>query len=626
MSLRGYPYWAKRARPDALDRRQADYGRVDVRKAVTLTRRTTVAAIVVALVACTTQSDDTSRPSNPPSAESPAPATLAPEPRTATDQLEGQDEVIAAVTSAGIRVVAADGSTAYARGGSGLGDRDRGGAAGQDSWPRARRIAGPSARRWTLCSTTDIPMSAFLVGYARGADTPAAHLAAGLLEGQDLTHPDRVVFPALVPMLFAADLAHAAGDPDAVAVAPSAYSSGQLCSSVSASITRGINAVFDALHVKHVDLPKTGIGLLDGILQGMTDLVVAGVNIVVEAGRTLVLGLKKFLIDQVLGVVAKVAAIASMVAMFSSYVHKVNLKVDFGAESVWKAVEPSTGTPVTATLTASTDYGYGPVDWPPEFVDCAKEAGVPLTPLKPLGEHVRWSLEATPPDLLRSLRPGVDTLGEGGAGLATATWDLATGTEKPGLTGEGVEEKATVRASVERTKVKGLIQTLVAMAGHWLASPLPAFIRGPLEAAVTSGVNDLLEDFVKLMDLETSRQITVMYHSPDKPSKPKGRHEIWTGQWHNTGYGTDGTFSMDVHRSEAKMTGSIQIYNSDCVTGGQLDAIVDGDQVQFGAIQAGHAITFQGQIKGGQVAGLWSIDAGCGGWSGTWQATITKAK
>ena len=128
------------------------------------------------------------------------------------------------------------------------------------------------------------------------------------------------------------------------------------------------------------------------------------------------------------------------------------------------------------------------------------------------------------------------------------------------------------------------------------------------------------------MDLQTSRQIRVMYHAGNKPSKPKGRHETWTGQWHNTGYGTDGTFSMDVHRSEAKMTGSIQIYNSDCVTGGQLDAIVDGDQVQFGAIQAGHAITFQGQIKGGQVAGLWSIDAGCGGWSGTWQATITKAK
>jgi hypothetical protein len=603
---------------------------MDVRKAVTLARRTTVATIVVALVACTTQSDDTSRPSNPPSADAPgstasAPETLAPEPRTAADQLEDQDEVIAAVTSAGIRVVAADGSTAYGAvapvSGIEIGEEQLAGL-----------LAEGEARSGSVGATldalfdTDIPMSAFLVGYARGADTPAAHLAAGLLEGQDLTHPDRVIFPALVPMLFAADLAHAAGDPDANVVAASAYSSGQLCSSVSASITRGINAVFDALHVNHVDLPKTGIGLLDGILQGMTDLVVAGVNIVVEAGRILVLGLKKFLIDQVLGVVAKVAAIASMVAMFSSYVHKVNLKVDFGAESVWKAVEPSTGTPVTATLTASTDYGYGPVDWPPEFVDCAKEAGAPLTPLKPLGEHVRWSLEATPPDLLRSLRPGVDTLGEGGAGLTTATWDLATGTEKPGLTGEGVEEKATVRASVERTKVKGLIQTLVAMAGHWLASPLPAFIRGPLEAAVTSGVNDLLENFVKLMDLETSRQITVMYHSPDKPPKPKGQHEIWAGNWHNTGYGTDGTFRMDVHRSGAKMTGSIEIYNSDCVTGGQLNAIVDGDQVQFGAIQAGHAITFQGQVKGDQVAGLWSIDAGCGGWSGTWQATITKAK
>jgi hypothetical protein len=578
-----------------------------------------VIVVATAVVACTAQSDGP-EPREEPSADAVAPGTEdAPKvlPTTA------DTDVVTAVTSAGIRIVAEDGSTAYAAEAPAAGIE-----VGEEEL--AGLVAEGEAHSGTVGATldalfdTEIPMSAFLAGYARGADTPAAHLAADLLEGQDLTHPDQVVFPALVPMVFAADLAHAAGDMDAVAVTPSSYHSGELCSSISASITRGINAVFDALHVKHVELPKTGIGLLDSILQGMTNMVVAGVNIVVEAGRILVLGVKKFLIDQVLGVVAKVAAIASMVAMFSSYVHKVNLKVDFGTESVWKGEEP-TGNPVTATLTASTDYGYGPVDWPPEFVDCAKEAGVRLTPLKPVGEHVRWTLEAAP-DLLMQSRPGADTLGDGGPGLATATWDLVTGTEKPRLTGGGLEEKATVRASVERTKVKGLIQTLVAMAGHWLASPLPVFIRQPLEAAISEGVNSLLEDFVKLMDLETSRQITVKYHSPDKPPKRKGLHELWAGSWVNTGYGSSGTFEMDVHRSAAEMTGSIAIYNSDCVTHGQLNATVDGDQVQFGAIQAGHGITFQGQVKGDQVAGLWSIDEGCGGWTGTWQATITKAR
>ncbi len=602
--------------------RPAHADAMGTRRALAISRRAVVTAVVVALVACTAPSDDPA-PRDEQSADAVAPgASDSPGAAPAT-AAEPDADVVAAVTGAGIRVVAADGSTAY-------------GAVAPASGIEvteeqlAGLVAESEAHSGSVGSTldsmvpTEVPVSAFLVGYARGADTAAAHLAATMLDGQDLSHPDRVVFPALVPMLFASDLAHAAGDPDAVALAPSAYASGQLCSSISASITRGINAVFDALHVNYANLPKTGVALLDGILQGMADLVVAGVNIVVEAGRTLVLGLKKYLIDQVLSVVAKVAAIASMVAMFSSYVHKVNLKIDFGAESVWKGVEPA-GTSVTATLTASTDYGYGPVDWPPEFEDCAKEAGVQLTPLKPLGEHVSWELES-PPDLLMSRSPGGKTLDDGGPGVAVATWDLVTGTEAPGLTGEGVEETATVTASVERTQVRQLIQSLVAMAGHLLAGPLPAFIRQPLESAVSDGVNSLLKDFVKLTDLQTSRRLIVMYHSPDKPKPKKGQHELWAGAWHNTGYGTSGTFEMDVHRSGAAMTGSIVIYSSDCVTRGQLDATVTGDQVQFGAIQAGHAITFQGEIKGDQVAGLWTIDEGCGGWSGTWQATITRAR
>jgi hypothetical protein len=590
-----------------------------IRRALAISRRTVAIAVVVAVVACTAPSEDPA-PRDEPSAEAAVPRTEDTPKAFAATGAEPSADVVTAVTSAGIRIVAADGSTAYGAVAP---------ASGIDVTEEqlAGLVAESDARSGSLGATldgmipTDVPLSAFLVGYARGADTPAAHLASTMLEGQDLTHPDRVVFPALVPMLFAADLAHAAGDPDAVTLSPSAYSSGQLCSSISASITRGINAVFDALHVNYADMPKTGIGLLDSIIQGMADLVVDGVNIVVEAGRILVLGVEKFLIDQVLAVVAKVAAIASMVALFSGYVHKVNLKIDFGAESVWKGVEP-TGNLVTATLTASTDYGYGAVDWPPEFADCAKEAGVPLTPLKPLGEHVRWTLEADP-DLLRSSRPGTDTLGEGGPGLATATWDLVTGTEKPGLTGEGVEETATVRASVERTKVKELLQTVVAMAGHWLASPLPAFIRQPLEAAVTEGVGSLLKDFVKLMDLETSRRITIKYHSEDK----KKKKETWDGTWDNPGYGSAGTFHMEVTRTSATMAGSLQVSGADCLSAGHFVADVNGDEVTFGLVSGGiDVITFSGKVRGDHVAGMWEAGPGCGGWTGPWEGTITRPK
>ena len=75
------------------------------------------------------------------------------------------------------------------------------------------------------------------------------------------------------------------------------------------------------------------------------------------------------------------------------------------------------------------------------------------------------------------------------------------------------------------------------------------------------------------------------------------------------------------------MTGSIQIYGSDCVTGGQLDATVHGDQVQFGAIQAGHSHHVPGRDQGRHAwRACGPSTRRCGGWSGTWQATISQGR
>lgn len=574
-------------------------------------------AVVVAVVACTAPSDDPA-PRDEPGSEAAAPGTED-APRV-SPAIEDAD-VVEAVTSAGIRIVAADGSTAY-------------GAVAPASGIEMTQeqltglLAQAEARSGTVGATLDglihtaIPLSAFLVGYARGAHTPAARMVSKMLEGQDLTHPARVVFPALVTLLFAADLAHAAGDPDAVALAPSAYGDDGLCSGVSAAITRGVNEIFDALHINHVDLPKTGVGLLDDILQGMANLVVDGVNIVIEAGRILVLGVVKYVIEEVLSIVAKVAAIAAMVGGFAQYIRPVTLAVGFDPTQAEKGVQPN---PVTATLTASTDLGFGNVDWPPWFRDCAKEAGVSLPELKPVGEHVRWKLEGDP-DLLQSSKPGQDTLGNGGEGIATATWELVTGTEAPGLTGTKESRNASVTANVERTKVKELLQTLVALAGRWLAGPLPGFIRKPLEDAVSKGVSSLLEKFVKLLDLTTTRLIAISYHEPGKP-KPKKHHETWDGSWTNPGYGSSGTFHLEVTRTDVTMAGSLEVFGADCLSSGHLVADVNGDQVTFGLVSGGiDTITFSGVVEGHHVAGTWQAGAGCGSWKGPWEATITPAE
>ena len=578
-----------------------------------------VIVVALAVVACTAPSDDPA-PRDEPGAEAVAPGTED-TPRSSPATGEPSADVVAAVTSAGIRIVASDGSTAYGAVAPASGiEVTEEQLAGLVSESEAH--SGSMGATLDRMVPTDVPLSAFLVGYARGAHTPAALLAARSLEGQDLTHPQGVIFPALVPILFAADLAHAAGDPDAVALAPAAYDDEGLCSGVTVAITRGINAVFDALHVNHVDLPKTGVGLLDDILQGMANLVVDGVNLVVEAGRVLVLGAAKFVIDEVLAIVAKVAAVAAMVGGFLQYVRKVNLSISFSPDQAEKGVEPN-GNPVTATLKASTDLGFGKADWPDWFVNCAKEAGQALPPLKPLGEHVTWRLEGE--DLLKAGKPGETELGEGGEGIAMATWDLVTGTEAAGLTGEKVSATATVTAEVERTKVKELLASVVAMARSMLTGRLPAFIRKPLDAEIDKAAGSLLSGLVQAMNLSTSRRIEVSFHEPGKP-KPKKHRELWTGTWANPKFGSSGTFQMEVNRTSETMAGTLQVFGADCISSGHTIANVNGDQVTFGLVSGGiDTIRFTGVIKGLSVAGTWTAGEACGGWHGPWEATITPA-
>ena len=441
------------------------------------------------------------------------------------------------------------------------------------------------------------------------------------------------MFPALVTMLFASDLAHAFGDKSAPSLNTAAFtvpgSSPSLalgCSDASAAIFNGINKVFDALHIEPVNVPKTGLAFLDKLLQGMANVVVAGINYVIEAGRAIVIAGATYVIKTVLSVVAKVAALAALVGNFTNWVSPLHVKVETPNDTYAKAPDPVT---VPATVKASIDLGLGELEWPEPFVNCAHLAGVDLPALKPIGEKVIWSLVPNDPSLLRgSDEPNTQgaVLEDGGPATATATWYLVTGTEPANAKGEVVRAPVIVRAEIQRSKIDDLRKVMIKLGGELVKSFLPPIVGPYLVDALTGLALQGSEGLVSLLSVRGQTEVGVTYHDKDKPKPSKGRHETWTGQWHNTGYGTDGTFSMDVHRSDAKMTGSIQIYNSDCVTGGDLNAIVDGDQVQFGAIQAGHAITFQGQVKGGQVAGLWSIDAGCGGWSGTWQATITKAK
>jgi hypothetical protein len=591
------------------------------RRGLATVRRVVAVAVVVAVVACTAPSDDPA-PRDEPSADAVAPATEdAPKVFPAPEDAD----IVAAVTSAGIRIVAADGSTAY-----GAEAPATGVELTEDELSsllaQAKDGSGTPGATLDGLAASKLPMSAFLAGYARGVDTPAAELAASLLEPQDLTHPQTVVFPALVTTLFASDLAHAVGDQAAASLTLSAYAplSG-LCSDVTGALYKGINAVFDALHVKQVNLPKTGVNFLDGLLQGFANLVVDGINYLVEVGRVLVVNLVRYSVSKVLSIVAKVAALAAMVGNFTMMLSPVHVKVETDKSTAAKGRVPDL-VHVHATATAQVDIGLGTLEWPQWFEDCAHVAGVDLPPLKPVGEKIDWSILASEPDLLQDAgAPGSPdpVLLDGGPGKAVGSWELVTGTEPADADGDSVSSIAVVKAVVERSQVLKLRRALAELGAGLLTSDLPPVIGSYLRNALVGAAERATDGFVKLLFATGWKAVEVTYHEPGKKQKPKGRHEVWEGSWNSTQYDIAGTFRMDVTRTTNDMVGSLVVRGSDCIGSGSLDAEIHGSHIEFGLIEGGRAaISFSGTIDGGLMQGTYTSGVNCGNDTGPFQATL----
>ena len=587
-------------------------------------RRALVAALAVAVVAaCSSGGGTRSEPSPRPSGSA---STLGPD-----------TELVEALTQAGVRITGAAGATAHAAVAP---------ASGTEltvqqvdvMWAQARDSSG------TLGSALDdqgspragIPLSALLAAYARGVQTPGAKLAAKVLAPQDLTHPQQVVFPALVLTLFASDAAHAmaapAGASNAAYRSSVAAAGGGLCSQVTDSIYKGINTLFDALRVKRVDLPKTGIAFIDGILQGIANIVVDGVNVLVEAGRTLVVGIYRYTLDQVLSVIAKVAALAAMIGEFVSAIGPLHVKVVADPGIAAKSVTGSAAVHVAATATASIDLGLGVLEWPEWFEDCARVAKAPLPPLKPVGDPITWTIDqGSAADLLHE--SGVPdskdpVLVEGGPGKAVGKLDLVTGTEDGSATGQAVTSDVRVIADVQRLQVTHLRDALVQAAAGLLTSGLPAFVRKYLDSALVGIGTAATDGLVKLLNGTGTGFVTVSYHEEGKPEPPApspASGQSWQGTWSSAKFPISGTFQLDVTMSATSMAGTLSVAGSDCISAGKLQSKVSGSTVEFGLVAGGRAlITFHGTITGGRMTGTYASGADCGNDKGSWQANLAR--
>jgi hypothetical protein len=380
-----------------------------------------------------------------------------------------------------------------------------------------------------------IPMSAVLAGYVRGVQAPSADYARSLMAGQDLTHPDGAVFPSVVLILFAADAGKAFTADSATvsglrsslsntAISPSrlARAGGGICSDVTKSIFDAVEKLFAKIHIPPGKVGDTGSSFLNGVLQGLTDVVVGGLNFVIDAARMLIVNGIKYLLDQVLSVVAEVAAAAALIGNFVSAVRPWKLDLTPEAGSTNKGIDPSK---VYDSVTAKAIL-IGPTDdWPDWFVDCSKTAGVSLPSLLPVDAGVVWNVSVLSGDLMKEsadVVPKETKLHKDASGGVIAKLGLVTGMESAAQakTGQPQSGSVTVSATARRDQITDLRKTLVDavndLAGRVLVV-VPAIIRDYLLKLVAEAADSSSDQLASLLDASANATITVTYHGPPEP-------------------------------------------------------------------------------------------------------------
>ncbi len=390
-------------------------------------------------------------------------------------------------------------------------------------------------------TTSGLPMSAVLAGYVRGVDTPGAEYSRALLSGQDLTDPESVLFPTIVLALFAADAASAFAADEVVATTSTDTASNAsgglkapgfrhsrkllvgLCSDVTKSIFDAVDSIFAKIHIPPGRVGNTGSSFLNGLLQGLTDVVVSGLNFVIDAAKTLVVDGIKFVLSQVLSIVAEVAAAAALVANIVSAVRPWTLQVSAKDPNTRKGVDSEK---IYDRATAKAII-IGPTDdWPDWFVDCAKVAGVTLPSLLPVDAPVIWKVFSyvQSADLMTESTVEIpkDTKLRKEGSDVVAKIGLVTGTETKETASKGDAQHGAVliTATARRNQIEELRKTLVTavqnLANNILQS-VPAVIRDFLVGLVAKAAEGSSEQIASLLDASGKALIDVLYHGPAKP-------------------------------------------------------------------------------------------------------------
>jgi len=105
--------------------------------------------------------------------------------------------------------------------------------------------------------------------------------------------------------------------------------------------------------------------------------------------------------------------------------------------------------------------------------------------------------------------------------------------------------------------------------------------------------------------------------APTGPTAPTGSTAAggiegsWSGTWGVESFPDAGTFSIEIVPAAGGFEGTIQIQNSDCVANGTVTIGLEGDRIEFGAVQAEQEITFTGTVSGDRMSGTWDNGGSC---------------
>lgn len=110
---------------------------------------------------------------------------------------------------------------------------------------------------------------------------------------------------------------------------------------------------------------------------------------------------------------------------------------------------------------------------------------------------------------------------------------------------------------------------------------------------------------------------------PTAVTGPTGAGSVegaWEGTWGIERFPDAGTFSMEITPTPDGFSGTIEIQNSECVTGGTVTIGLEGDRISFGVVEAEQEIAFTGVVSGDRMSGTWHAEACPPPPDGIWEA------